>query len=52
MDGVLVRILPADATVEVIGKVGRATQIAFSGGDIYLGGENRLRRVRGVYEEE
>lgn len=52
MDGVLVRILVEDATVEVIGRVGRATQIAFSGGDIYIGGEYRLRRVRGVYEEE
>jgi len=47
---VLVRILPADATIEVVGKVGRPGHIAFSGGDIYLGGANKLRRIRGAYK--
>jgi len=44
----LVRILPEDARIEPVGKVGKPGQIAFAGRDVYLAGDVHLRRVAGV----
>jgi hypothetical protein len=44
----LVCINPRNAEVQVAGKV-RAGHIAFSGGDIYISGGERIRRVRNAY---
>ena len=43
-DDVLVRITPSDGTVEAVGRV-EPGQIAFSGGNVYLGGQNQIRLV-------
>lgn len=51
LGGTLVRILTDDGTVEIIGKVGRSGHLAFSGGDVYIGGGELMRRVSGVYME-
>jgi len=45
---VLVRIDPSDVRVEVVGKIDPPGVIAFAGDDIYLGGTEHLRRVRGL----
>ncbi len=47
LSGVLIRIDPTDTAIEVLGKV-PGGRLAFSGGDLYLSGSNRLRRVRGL----
>jgi hypothetical protein len=47
--GALVRISPADASVDVVGKGGSAN-FAFSGGDVYFSGTDALRRAKGVYK--
>ncbi len=44
----LVRIDPADATVEVIGSVSPPGRIAFSGADLYLGGTTDVRVIRNI----
>jgi hypothetical protein len=44
----LVRIDPKDASVEVLGRLKTGGQIAFSGHDLYLGGNENLRRVKAV----
>jgi hypothetical protein len=48
MGRTLVRIDPDDATVHPVGTVGRGGPIAFSGGDVYMGGTTELRRIGGV----
>jgi hypothetical protein len=44
----LVRIDPADGSVEVLGRLKSGGPLAFSGNDLYLGGSEELRRVKGV----
>ena len=48
LGGALVRINPADARIEVVGKLARGGRMALAGGDLYLAGGDSLRRVRGV----
>ena len=45
---VLVTIDPADGRVAPVGQVKRGSQIAFSGGNVYVAGTPALRRLRGV----
>ena len=55
-DARLVRIDPADGAIEVVGRVGPAGRMAFSGGDLYLSGGSKyhtsgadsLRRIRNI----
>jgi outer membrane protein assembly factor BamB len=50
---VLVRIDPRDAAVKVLGRVATGpAQLAFAGGDVYLGGGTRLRRFETVTTTE
>ena len=51
MDDVLVRVTPDDGCIEVIGRVAPG-QIAFLGDDLYLGGENAIRRVVGPFTKD
>lgn len=44
----LARINPDDGSVEFVGSTGRGGRLAFSGDDLYLGGTERLRRIKGV----
>ena len=48
LDNVLVRIDPSDGSIHPVGKVSRGGRIAFSGQDVYLGGSEQLRAIRGV----
>jgi len=48
LGAVLVRIDPATAAIEPVGKASRGGRIAFSGADIYLAGATHLRRITGV----
>ncbi|MFO7535277.1 MAG: hypothetical protein R6X19_06295 [Kiritimatiellia bacterium] len=45
----LVRIDPRNAQVDVVGKTASQGHIAFSGGDIYISGGERLERIKGAY---
>ena len=45
---VLVRIDPADARVEVVGKIDPPGWPTFVGRDMYLSGPEQLRRIRGI----
>jgi hypothetical protein len=47
LGGALVRITPSDTSIEVLGKL-PGGRLAFSGGDLYLSGGEKLRRIRGV----
>ncbi|HUT35900.1 MAG TPA: hypothetical protein VNE39_20600 [Planctomycetota bacterium] len=49
--GALIRINPADAAIEVLGKI-PGGRLAFSGGNVYLSGSAQLRRVRGPAAKE
>ena len=44
----LVRIHPADARVEILGKVSPAGRFCFAGDDLYLTGTEMVRRIRKV----
>lgn len=46
--GALVRINPADLSLEVVGKLTSSGRIAFADGAVYLGGETSLRRIKGL----
>lgn len=46
LDGVLVRIEPADGTIEVVGRPDRPGCLAFAGDRVYLGGTTAVRRVK------
>ncbi len=46
--GVMVRIDPADGTVQPVGRAQPPGRIAFSGGRVYLGGTTAVRRVEGL----
>ncbi|MBE0534587.1 MAG: hypothetical protein IH624_02880 [Phycisphaerae bacterium] len=48
MAGALVRIDPADAAIEFVGSIATGGRLAFAGSDVYLGGTETLRRVRGL----
>lgn len=48
MNGVLVRIDPANGEIHPVGKPAAAGQIAFSQNQVYLGGTTALRRVKGL----
>lgn len=52
LDTVLVRINPENAAIDVVSKAARAGHIAFSGGDVYISGGERLERIRGAYRRE
>jgi hypothetical protein len=51
LGNVLVRIRPADASVEVLGRLGRPGRMCFAGGDLYLAGAEPVRRLAGVVSE-
>ena len=44
----LVRIAPMTAQVEVLGRLDTGGRLAFAGSDVYLGGTEVLRRLRGL----
>jgi hypothetical protein len=48
IDSALARINPLDASIEFVGTTGSGGRLAFSGPDLYLGGTESLRCVRGV----
>ena len=48
VNGVMVRIDPANGEIHPLGKPATAGQIAFSHGQVYLGGTSALRRVKGL----
>jgi hypothetical protein len=48
IDSRLVRIAPGDGAVEVLGRLPRGGPVAFVGGDVYLGGQAALRRIKGM----
>ena len=48
LNGCLVRITPIDGEVRPVGKLAAAGRIAFSGGQVYLGGTTAVRRVKGL----
>jgi|GEM_PF-568852 len=48
MAGCLARINPADTTIEFLGSIGTGGRMAFVGDDVYLGGTETLRCIRGV----
>ena len=48
----LIRIDPADASIEVLGVVSPPGRIAFAGEDIYLAGTDEVRVIRGVVNQE
>ena len=43
----MVRIDPSDGAIRPVGKLGPG-RIAFSGGNVYLGGTTAVRRVEGL----
>jgi hypothetical protein len=48
-DRTLVRIDPRDARVEPVGRLPcEPAQLAFAGGEVYLAGAGRLRRIKGL----
>jgi hypothetical protein len=44
----LVKIDPADASLQVLGKLPSGGRLAFSGKDLYLSGDDNLRRIKGI----
>jgi hypothetical protein len=48
LGGVLVRIDPKDARVEIVGKVDKQGKMLFVGKDLYLAGAERLRRIKNI----
>ncbi len=48
LGNVLVRIRPADANVEVLGRPGRVGRFCFAGDDLYLAGDEPVRRLAGI----
>jgi hypothetical protein len=48
LGNVLVRIRPADAAVEVLGRLGRIGRFCFAGDDIYLAGDEPVRRLADI----
>lgn len=48
LGNVLVRIRPADASVEVLGRPGRVGRLCFSGNDLYLAGDEPVRRLADI----
>jgi len=48
LGNVLVRIRPAGARVEVLGRPGRVGRFCFAGNDLYLAGDKPVRRLPGV----
>jgi outer membrane protein assembly factor BamB len=47
-DNVLVRIDPRDASVMPVGRLGQPSQVAFTGGRVYIAGGSRLVRIKGL----
>ncbi len=48
----LARIDPADASIAFLGSTGDGGRLAFAGTDVYLGGREEIRRVRGLLPPE
>jgi hypothetical protein len=48
LGSVLVRIRPADAGVEVLGRIGPPGRLCFVGNDLYLAGAEPVRRLAGI----
>ena len=44
----LVKIDPANASLQIVGKLPAGGRLAFSGKDLYLSGSEHLRRVKGI----
>jgi len=43
-----VRIRPEDARVEVVGRLRRVGRMCFEGDDLYLAGDEPVRRLAGI----
>ncbi len=48
LGNVLVRIDPSNARVEVLGRPGRIGRLCFAGDDLYLAGDEPVRRLSGI----
>ena len=48
LGNVLVRIHPENARVEVLGRLRRVGRMCFAGNDLYLAGDEPVRRVAGI----
>ncbi len=47
-NGYLVRIHPADGSIQVVGKLRQGGRMAFSDDDVYLSGYPQLRQIKGI----
>jgi len=50
LGNVLVRIRPANAKIEILGRLGRPGRLCFVGNDLYLAGDEPVRRLTGIAE--